>query len=94
VLRALGPSLAGAGVANGLADPILELHDASGTIVASNDNWRDTQEAQIAASGLAPTDANESAIYSTLPQGSYTAIVRGAHGTTGTALVEVYSVSQ
>jgi hypothetical protein len=94
VLRALGPSLAGAGVAHVLADPMLELHDASGTIVASNDNWRDTQEAQIAASGLAPTDRNESAIYSTLPQGSYTAIVRGAHGTTGTALVEVYSVSQ
>lgn len=92
VLRALGPSLAG--VANVLADPMLELHDASGTIVASNDNWRDTQEAQINASGLAPTDRNESAIYSTLPQGSYTAIVRGAHGTTGTALVEVYSVSQ
>jgi hypothetical protein len=92
VLRALGPSLAG--VANALVDPMLELHDASGTIVASNDNWRDTQEAQIAASGLAPTDRNESAIYSTLPQGSYTAIVRGAHGTTGTALVEIYSVSQ
>jgi hypothetical protein len=94
VLRALGPSLAGTGVANALADPMLELHDASGTTLASNDNWRDTQEAQITASGLAPTDRNESAIYSTLPQGSYTAIVRGARGTTGTALVEVYSVSQ
>ena len=94
VLRALGPSLAGAGVANVLADPMLELHDASGTLVASNDNWRDTQEAQIVASGLAPTDRNEAAIYSTLPQGSYTAIVRGAHGTTGTALVEVYSINQ
>lgn len=94
IVRALGPSLAGVGVANVLVDPMLELHDATGTIVASNDNWRDTQEAQIAASGLAPTDRNESAIYSTLPQGSYTAIVRGARGTTGTALVEVYSVSQ
>jgi hypothetical protein len=94
VLRALGPSLTGAGVANVLADPMLELHDASGTVIASNDNWRDTQEAQITASGLAPSDPRESAIYSTLPQGSYTAIVRGAHGTTGTALVEVYSVGQ
>lgn len=92
VLRALGPSLTG--VANALADPTLELRDASGAIVASNDNWRDTQEAQIVASGLAPTNGSESAIYSTLPQGSYTAIVRGARGTTGTALVEVYSVSQ
>ena len=92
VLRALGPSLAG--VTNALADPVLELRDASGAIVASNDNWRDTQEAQITASGLAPTNGSESAIYSTLPQGTYTAIVRGAHGTTGTALVEVYSVSQ
>jgi hypothetical protein len=94
VLRALGPSLAGAGMANALADPLLELRDASGALVASNDNWRDTQEAQIIASGLAPSNNSESAIYSTLPQGSYTAIVRGAHGTTGSALVEVYGISK
>lgn len=93
VLRALGPSLAAGGVPHILPDPTLELRDASGTLVAFNDDWQDTQEAQLVASGLAPTNPNESAIYSTLPQGSYTAIVRGANGTTGTTLVELYSVS-
>ena len=94
VARAIGPSLAQAGVANPLADPVLEVHNSSGGIVASNDNWQDTQEAQITASGLAPTDPNESAILATLPAGSYTAVVRGAGDTTGTALVEVYSIGQ
>jgi hypothetical protein len=81
-------------VANPLADPTLELHNASGAIVASNDDWQETQEAQIAATGLAPTDPNESAIYATLPAGNYTGVVRGAGDTTGTALVEVYSITQ
>jgi sugar lactone lactonase YvrE len=94
VVRALGPSLAAAGVANPLADPTLELHNASGAIVASNDDWQETQEAQIAATGLAPTDPNESAIYATLPAGNYTGVVRGAGDTTGTALVEVYSLTE
>lgn len=96
VLRALGPSLAGSGVANVLTDPMLELRDASGAIIVSNDNWQDdpVSAGRISASGLAPANPNESAIYSTLPQGNYTAIVRGAHGTTGTALVEIYSINQ
>lgn len=94
VVRAIGPSLTQAGVANPLADPILELHNSSGAIVASNDDWQDTQEAEITASGLAPTDPNESAIYATLPAGGYSAVVRGAGDTTGTALVEVYSIAQ
>lgn len=94
VVRAIGPSLAQAGVSNPLADPTLELHDASGALLALNDDWEDTQEAEIAATGLAPTDPNESAIYATLSAGSYTAVVRGADDTTGVALVEVYSVSQ
>ncbi len=94
VVRAIGPSLAQGGVANPLADPTLELHDSSGAIVASNDDWQDTQEEQIAATGLAPSDPSESAIYATLPAGNYTGVVRGAGATTGTALVEIYSVSQ
>ena len=94
VVRAIGPSLSGAGVSNALADPTLELHDPSGALIASNDDWQDTQEDLITASGLPPTDPNESAIYATLPAGNYTAVVRGAGDTTGTALVEVYSVSQ
>ena len=94
IVRAIGPSLSQGRVTNPLADPTLELHNASGAIVASNDDWQDTQEAQITATGLAPTDPNESAIYATLPAGNYTGVVRGAGDTTGTALVEVYSINQ
>jgi hypothetical protein len=91
VVRAIGPSLSHFGIANALQDPTVELHDASGAIIASNDNWQDTQGAQIMASGLAPTDPHESAIFATLPAGAYTAIVRGVGDTTGVALIEVYS---
>ncbi|HSU85643.1 MAG TPA: hypothetical protein VLI42_02825 [Chthoniobacterales bacterium] len=94
VARAIGPSLSQAGVTNPLADPTLELHDSSGALIASNDDWQDTQEAEIMASGLAPSDPNESAIFATLPAGNFTAVVRGADDTTGVALVEVYSVAQ
>jgi hypothetical protein len=94
VARAIGPSLTGAGVTNALSDPTLELHNSSGVIIASNDDWQDSQEDQITASGLAPSDPNESAIYATLPAGNYTAVVRGANDTTGVALVEIYSVGQ
>jgi hypothetical protein len=94
IVRAIGPSLAQGGVTNSLADPTLELHNAGGAIVASNDDWQDTQEAQITAIGLAPTNPNESAIYATLPAGNYTGVVRGTGDTTGTALVEVYSINQ
>jgi len=94
VVRAIGPSLAQAGVTSALADPVLEVHDASGGLIASNDDWQDTQEVQITASGLAPKDPKESAIYAALPAGGYTAVVRGAWDATGVALVEVYSVAQ
>lgn len=94
VVRAIGPSLSGGGVSNPLSDPVLELHDSSGAIIASNNDWQDTQKAQIAASGLAPTDPRESAIFATLPAGNYTAVVQSGDRTTGLALVEVYSVSQ
>src|SRR5437868_9095625 len=52
-VRAIGPSLPIAGT---LGDPLLELHDAAGNIVATNDNWRSAQEAEIIASGRAPAD--------------------------------------
>jgi hypothetical protein len=99
LIRALGPSLADFGLVP-LADPTLELHDAAGVIVASNDNWMDTQETDIMNTGLAPNDALESAIVITLVPGSYTAIVQGNNvdpgvpvPTGGTALVEVYDIS-
>jgi len=92
VIRAIGPSLAAFGIANVLADPVLELHDANGTNIQSNDDWQDTQAAAISQTGLAPTDPHESAIVTTLPDGAYTAIVRGKSNTTGVAVVEVYNV--
>ena len=72
-----------------LSDPTLELHDSNGAIIASNDNWRDTQEDDIIASTVPPNNDLESAIVATLPASpsgvGYTAIVRGANGSTGVA---------
>lgn len=93
VVRALGPSLAAA-LANALGDPTVELRDASGNILASNNNWGDgPQAAQIQAEGLAPPQPAESALQVTLNPGSYTAIVRDANGGTGVGLVEIYDLS-
>ena len=91
VIRAIGPSLSQAGVANPLSDPTLEVRDASGAIIASNDNWQDTQATQITASGLAPIDPLESVILTRLPAGKYTAIVRSADDAPGISLVEIYN---
>jgi uncharacterized Zn-binding protein involved in type VI secretion len=91
MVRGLGPSLAGAGVSSSLADPFLELHAQDGTIIASNDDWRESQQAEIEATGIPPTQDKESAIWRALPPGNYTAIVRGVNNTTGNALVEVYA---
>jgi hypothetical protein len=92
IIRAIGPTLAASGVANVLADPTLDLHDSNGTLMMSDDNWRDdaNQEAEILATGLAPSNDLESAIVTTLPPGPYTAIVAGKNGGTGVALAEVY----
>jgi uncharacterized protein YggT (Ycf19 family) len=101
IIRAIGPELTQYGVPNILADPTLELHDSTGVLIASNDNWQHTiiggiitsdQVAAIRASGHAPGDPRESAIIATLPPGNYTAIVRGVNATTGVGLVEVYDL--
>ena len=92
LLRAIGPSLGAFGIDNPLLDPTLELHDENGALISSNNNWRDTQESEIAATGIPPSDDRESAIVMDLPPSSYTAIVRGANGSTGVALVEAYDV--
>jgi uncharacterized protein (DUF1800 family) len=88
-LRAIGPSLPVPGT---LSDPVLELHDASGALIATNDNWRSSQEALIIAAGLAPGDDRESALIATLATGNYTAIVRGVNNATGVAIVEAYDL--
>ena len=95
LVRALGPELAAHGVANHLADPFLELHDANGTVLSANNNWKDApNSSEIAGSGLAPLDDRESAILVPFPPGSYTAIVRSEDGTgTGVALLEAYLVN-
>ena len=92
IVRAIGPSLSHFGVPNPLADPVLELHGPAGFTTITNDNWRSTQQAEIQATGLAPTDDLESAIVANLTPGNYTAIVRGKNNTTGVALVEVYDL--
>lgn len=93
LLRAIGPSLAAFGVPDPLQDPVLELHDGDGTLLFVNDNWRADQEAEIIATGIPPTDDQESAILQDLAPGNYTAIVRGANNTTGIAVVEAYELN-
>ena len=92
IIRAIGPDLAGS-IPNALLNPTLELRDGSGVLLASNDNWRDDQEAEIAATGLAPNDDRDSAILFSLIPGAYTAIVRGQGDSTGVGLVEVYDLN-
>jgi len=90
IVRAIGPSLP---VSGAMADPTLELRDASGTVLASNDNWRSTQQSAISETGVAPSNDAEAAIVTSFPPGSYTAIVRGANNTAGVAVVEVYQLN-
>jgi hypothetical protein len=79
-------------VPNALADPTVELHDADGGLIVANDNWKSTQQTAIEATGAPPTNDKESAIVATIAAGNYTAIVRGAGGTTGVGLVEAYNL--
>ncbi|HMG06389.1 MAG TPA: hypothetical protein VK581_13100, partial [Chthoniobacterales bacterium] len=81
-------------VPGALLDPILELHDANGAQLASNDNWGEASNAaEISGTGLAPANDKESAILMTLPAASYTSIVRGTNGTTGIALSEAFKLN-
>jgi hypothetical protein len=101
IIRAIGPELTQFGITDELANPTLELHNANGGLIATNDNWQTTiiggiingdQVSDIQNSGHAPTAATESAIIANLQPGNYTAIVRGVSNTTGVALVEVYDL--
>jgi hypothetical protein len=90
VIRGLGPTLTQDGLSGALADPFLSLFDGHGNVLWNNNNWKDSQQAAIQATGLEPTNDLESAIVRTLAPGKYTAILSGKNGTTGIGLVEVY----
>ncbi|HWN23757.1 MAG TPA: NF038122 family metalloprotease [Candidatus Sulfotelmatobacter sp.] len=101
IIRAIGPELTHFGIADALSNPRLELHNGTGALIATNDDWQTTilggiitsnQVSDIQNSGHAPTVASESAIIANLQPGNYTAIVSGVNNTTGVALVEVYDL--
>ena len=97
LIRAIGPSLANAGVGNALSNPFLELHDSSGGTLYTNDDWKtrpdgSSQQSEIEATTIPPTNNLESAILGSLPPGNYTAIVRGTGNSAGVGLVEVYNL--
>jgi hypothetical protein len=94
VLRGIGPSLTQFGVNNPLADPTIELHDANGSTLLSNDNWTDDtiSAALLISKGLNPQNAKESAIFTLLPSGAYTAILAGKDGSTGIGLIEIFNL--
>jgi uncharacterized delta-60 repeat protein len=96
LIRARGPSMIPAGVVNAMADPQMTLVDqATAAVIATNDNWGDAPNAgAISATGLAPTEAFESAILVTLNPGAYTAVVSGVGGTTGVGIVEVFEIDR
>lgn len=90
VVRAIGPSLGNFGIEGALQDTTLDLVNSNGTVIRSNNDWRESQETEIIATGLQPSDDRESTLIETLLPGSYTAIVRGAGNTEGVGLVEAY----
>lgn len=93
LFRGIGPELRDRGVADALLDPLLELHDANGALLATNDNWREADNAaEVEATGIAPTDDREPAILMKLGAGNYTSVLRGVNSTTGIALAEAYKL--
>ena len=93
-MRGLGPTLTQFGVPNVLADPKLGIFDVNGNTLASNDNWQNTQQAEIQAIGLAPPNLVEPALIITRPPGNTTAIVSAENKTASIGLVEVYTKSR
>jgi subtilisin family serine protease len=92
LLRAIGPSLKSQ-LPNALDDTTIELRNANGLTIASNDNWKDSpQRAEIEATGIPPAHDNESAIIGTFGPAPYTAIVRGKDQSAGVGVVEIYNL--
>ena len=93
VIRGIGPLLASFGISDFLQDPYLELRSSGNVLLQFNDNWKDSQQAEIESLGLAPSDDREAVMVATLTPGTYTALLTGKGGTTGVGLVEVYDVN-
>ena len=92
LVRALGPSLSTLGVDNALADPVVTLYDSNANVIATNDNWKDSQRSAVESTGLQPPNDLDAAILARLSRGNYTAIVTGKNGSVGIGLVEIYAV--
>jgi hypothetical protein len=92
ITSGIGPELTSFGIVDALQDPQIDLFDGNGNLLTSNDNWKDSQQAAIQATGLAPGDDRESAILTTLIQGNWTAIMHGKNNATGVGLIEVYRI--
>jgi hypothetical protein len=93
LIRAVGPTLAGFGVTSALADPKLEVFDASSVKIAESDDWSASLASTFAAVGAfaLPTGSKDAATLVTLTAGkSYTVQVSGIANATGEALVEIY----
>jgi hypothetical protein len=93
LMRALGPSLANFGITNFVPDPVLQLRAQSGALIQQNDNWKDSQQAEIQATGLAPSDDRESVIIATLVPGQYTGLLTNKLGAPGIGTFEVYDLN-
>jgi len=95
LIRGTGPSLSGF-VPGPLADPAIDILDANNAIIATNDNWRGAQEAEITSTGLAPTNDKEAAVILNLrgtgATNNFTAVLRGAGGAQGIGVIEVYDL--
>jgi hypothetical protein len=97
ILRGIGNSLPAFGINNALEDPVIELHDEGGDIIAESDDWIDDSWATtIASYHLDPSNSRESAIMATLSPGTYTVLLRsydnGDGNLTGTGVVELYDL--
>jgi hypothetical protein len=92
-VRAIGPSLAAAGIPDPLQDPTIGIYDQNGSVLATNDNWQDDLNAtDLELNHLSPAGAAESGTILHLPPGAYTAVMAGADAGTGVGLVEVYNL--
>ena len=92
LIRGMGPSLASSGISNPLPDPTLELRDKNGTLLRANDNWKDSQQAEIEGTGIPPGNNAEAAIVVDVAPGDYTAILADKNGAIGVGLIEIYNI--